>query len=169
MSAVSYSGRRNRKWVGVALESLLHLFPSKVIATSGFHIRFSGRHLHFRWLPDVRQCQRCHIRVGHYRKCGGSRCNRFAICFLTKVISNPVPFPVSWLPFGFPCRQMSGHVHNIISKSSTVELWVAVEIASPALSVQTLFPLPVSTFGSVADVLGFPMSANIGHADSCHF
>ncbi len=48
-------------------------------------------------------------------------------------------------------------------------VWVAVGIASPALSVQKLFPLPVSTSGSVADILGFqcrPMSGNVGSAIS---
>ncbi len=33
-------------------------------------------------------------------------------------------------------------------------VWATVGIASPALFVQTLFPLPVSTSGFVADILG---------------
>ena len=40
---------------------------------------------------------------------------------------------------------MSGGVGSAISKSGMAEnVGVAVEIASPALSVQKLFPLPVS-------------------------
>jgi len=46
---------------------------------------------------------------------------------------------------------------------------VAVGIASPALSDQKLFPLPVSTSGSVVDSSGFrcrPMSCNVDSAIS---
>jgi hypothetical protein len=43
---------------------------------------------------------------------------------------------------------MSGGVGNNILKTGMVEnMGVAVEIALPALSVQKLFPLPVSTSG----------------------
>ncbi len=35
----------------------------------------------------VGQCRQCHIRVGHGRKCWGSRWNRLAICFRSKAIS----------------------------------------------------------------------------------
>ena len=48
---------------------------------------------------------------------------------------------------------MSGRVGSAISKSDMVEnVGIAVEIASPPVSVQTLFPLPVSTSGFVADI-----------------
>jgi len=48
---------------------------------------------------------------------------------------------------------MSGRVGSVISKSSVVDnVGVAVEIASPSVSVQKLFPLPVSTSGFVADI-----------------
>ncbi len=48
---------------------------------------------------------------------------------------------------------MSGRVGSVISKSGVVDnVGVAVEIASPSVSVQKLFPLPVSTSGFVADI-----------------
>jgi len=48
---------------------------------------------------------------------------------------------------------MSGRVGSVISKSGMLEnVGVAVEIASPSVSVQKLFPLPVSTSGFVADI-----------------
>ena len=51
------------------------------------------------------------------------------------------------------CRPMSGHVVSGISESGVAEnVGVAVEIASPSLSVQKLFLLPVSTSGFVADI-----------------
>ncbi len=47
---------------------------------------------------------------------------------------------------------MSGRVGSVIPKSGVVDnVGVAVEIASPSVSVQKLFPLPVSTSGFVAD------------------
>jgi len=61
---------------------------------------------------------------------------------------------------------MSDNVGSAISESGILEnVGVAFGIASPALSVQTLFPLPVSTSGSVADIWGFqcrPMSGHVG-------
>ncbi len=46
----------------------------------------------------------------------------------------------------FPCRPTSGHVVSGISVSGMVEtVGVAAEIASPSLSVQKLFLLPVSS------------------------
>ena len=70
-----------------------------------FHFRFP---LPVSWptfeLPtsaDVGQCRQCHIRVGHSRKCGGSRWNRFAICFRSKVIST------SGFHFRFNARHLS--------------------------------------------------------------
>ncbi len=48
---------------------------------------------------------------------------------------------------------MSGRVGSVISKLGVVDnVGVAVEIASPSVSVQKLFPLPVSTSGFVADI-----------------
>ncbi len=46
----------------------------------------------------------------------------------------------------FPCRPTSAHVVSGISESGMVEnVGVATEIASPSLSVQKLFLLPVSS------------------------
>ena len=48
---------------------------------------------------------------------------------------------------------MSHNVGSVIFGSGAVEnVGVAAGIASPALSVQKLFPLPVSTSGFVADI-----------------
>ena len=53
----------------------------------------------------------------------------------------------------FPCRPTSGHVVSAISESGMAEnVGVAAEIASPSLSVQKLFLLPVSISGFVADI-----------------
>ncbi len=55
---------------------------------------------------------------------------------------------------------MSGRAGSAIFESGMVEnVRVAVGITSPALSVQKLIPLPVSTSGSVADILGSPCRA----------
>ncbi len=52
----------------------------------------------------------------------------------------------------FRCWLMSGCVDSVTSKSGKVEnVEVAVGIASPAVSVQKLFPVPVSNSGLVAD------------------
>ncbi len=71
---------------------------------------------------------------------------------------------------GFRCRQMSGRVGSVISESGIVEnVGVAVGIASLTLSVQLLFPLPVSTSGSVSNNSGFrcwTMSGCVGSAMS---
>ncbi len=60
---------------------------------------------------------------------------------------------------------MSGQVGSAMSKSGIAENVGAVAgIASPALSIQMLFPLPVSTSGFVADVSDFrcwPMSGRV--------
>ncbi len=49
---------------------------------------------------------------------------------------------------------MSGNVGSDISESDVVEnVSVAVGIASPSVSVQKLFPLPVFNSGIVADIL----------------
>ncbi len=59
----------------------------------------------------------------------------------------------------FPCRPTSGHVVCGISESGMVEnVGVAAEIASPSVSVQQLFPLPVSTSGFHFRVCGRHMS-----------
>ncbi len=48
---------------------------------------------------------------------------------------------------------MSGRVGSVISKSGMVgNVGVAVGIASPSVSFQKLFPLPVSTSGFDADI-----------------
>ncbi len=48
---------------------------------------------------------------------------------------------------------MSDSVGSVIFGSGMVEnVGVAVGIASPFVSVKKLFPLPVSAFGSVADI-----------------
>ncbi len=61
---------------------------------------------------------------------------------------------------------MSGHVGSAMSKSGIAEnVGVVVGISFPTLSIQMLFPLPVSTSGSVADTSGFrclPMSGRVG-------
>ncbi len=66
-----------------------------------------------------------------------------------KLFSLPVSgfhFRFFYRHFAFGCRPMSGGVGSEISKSGMVEhVEVAVGIASPTLSVQTLLPLPVST------------------------
>ncbi len=57
---------------------------------------------------------------------------------------------------GFRCWPMSGRVDSAISGSGIVEnVGAAVGIASLTLSVHLLFPLPVSTSGSVAEISGF--------------
>ena len=64
----------------------------------------------------------------------------------------PLPvFVATILSFG--CRPMSGHVVSVVFVSSMVEnVGVAAGIASPALSVQKIFPLPVFTAGLEADI-----------------
>ncbi len=56
----------------------------------------------------------------------------------------------------FRCWPMSGRVGSAIFESGIVKNdGVAVGIASLTLSVQLIFPLPVSTSGSVSDISGF--------------
>ncbi len=58
----------------------------------------------------------------------------------------------------FRCRLMSDNVSSVIFGSGMIEnVRVAVGIASPSVSVQKLFPLPVSW-----PTFEFPMSANVG-------
>ena len=63
---------------------------------------------------------------------------------------------------------MSGRVDGDMPESSMVEnVGVAVRIDSLALAVRVLFPLPVSTSGSVADISDsrcWPMSGRVGSA-----
>jgi len=88
------------------LEQLRRLFPFK----SCLHIRFRGRHLHYR------------------------------------------------------CRPMSNNVSSVIFGSGMVEnVGIAIGIASPSVSVQKLFPLPVSL-----PTFELPMSANVGQCRQCH-
>ncbi len=64
----------------------------------------------------------------------------------------------------FRCRPMSGRVGSAISKLGMVaNVGVAVEIASPSVSVQKLFPLPVC-----GRHFEFRMSADIWHCQQCH-
>ena len=94
---------------------------------------------------DVGQCQQCHIRVGHGRKCGGSLWNRFEICFRSKVISTSgFYFRFRGRHLSFRCRPMSDNVGSVIFWSGMVEnVGVAAETASKSISVQKLFLLPV--------------------------
>jgi hypothetical protein len=137
------------------LESRRHRFPFKRY----FHFRFplpvSWPTFQFPISADVGQCRQCHIPVGHGRKCGGSRWNRVAICLCSKVISTSgFHFRFRGRHLSFRCRPMSDNVGSVIFRLGVVEnVGVAVGIASPSISVQTLFPLPVSTSGFVADIL----------------
>ncbi len=64
---------------------------------------------------------------------------------------------------------MSGRVGSDISESGIDEnVGVSVGIASLTFAVRVLFPLPVSTCGFVADIFGFPMSADVGICRQCH-
>jgi len=80
------------------------------------------------------------------------------IASLTLSVQLLLPLPASTSGFvahmlGFRCRRMSGRVGCAIFESGIVEnVVVAVLIASLTLSIQLLFPLPVSTSGSVADI-----------------
>ncbi len=59
---------------------------------------------------------------------------------------------------------MSGRVGSDISESGIVEnVGVSIGIASLTLAVRVLFPLPVSTSGSVADISGFRRLSMSGH------
>ncbi len=59
---------------------------------------------------------------------------------------------------------MSGRVGGVICKSGVVDsVGVAVGIASPSVSVQKLFPLPVSW-----PTFAFPVSADVGQCRQCH-
>ncbi len=60
---------------------------------------------------------------------------------------------------------MSGRVGSAISESGMVaNVGAAVGIASPAVSVQKLFPLPVSTSGFMADTC----VSDVGPCWQCH-
>ena len=85
---------------------------------------------------------------------GYSRWNRFASSFRLKVISTSgFHFLFRGRHLSFGCRLMSHNVGSVIFGSGAVaNVGVAAGIASPALSVQKLFPLPVSTSGFVADI-----------------
>ena len=127
------------------MESLRNLFPFK----SYFHFRFllpvSWPTFEFLMSAEVGQCRQCHIRVRHGQKCGGSRWNCFAICFRSIVISSSgFYFRFRDRNLSFRCRSMSDNVGSVIFRSCMAEnVGVAVGIASPSVSVQKLFPLPV--------------------------
>ncbi len=78
-------------------------------------------------------------KLGNGRKCGGR--NRVSISFHSKAVSTS-GFVADHQPlFEFP---MSGNVDSNKSESGMVaNVGVAVGIASPSLSVQKLFLLPV--------------------------
>ncbi len=128
--------------VGLAIWNCFnrYLFPFK----SYFHFRFpfpvSWPTFEFQMSADVGQCRQCHILVGHLRKFGGSRWNRFAICFRSKVISTSgFHFRFRGQHLSYPCRPMSRNVRSVESMSGVVtKLWVAYRIASLSLPVQTL-------------------------------
>ncbi len=76
---------------------------------------------------NVRQCRQCLVGVGHGRKCGGSRWNRFATCFRSNVISTSGLIDAI-LHSG--CRSMSDNVRSALSKSGVVRNMVeTVEIS----------------------------------------
>ncbi len=101
------------------------------------------------------------------------------IASLTLAVQVLFPLPVSTSGFvadtsGFRCWPLSGRVGSDISESGIVEnVGVSVGIASPALSVLKLFPLPVFTSGFHlrfrGRLVGFPMSADVGQCRQCHF
>ncbi len=69
-----------------------------------------------------------------------------------KLFPRPVSRPVSWPTFEFLWSADVRRVGSAISKLGMVgNAGVAVEIASPSVSVQKLIPLPVFTSGFVAD------------------
>ena len=79
-----------------------------------------------------------------------SRSNRVDIALCSKAISTS-GLVLDILSSG--CRSMSGNVGSDITNSGMVAyVGLAVGIASPSVSVQKLFPLPVSTSGVVADI-----------------
>ena len=136
------------------MESRRNLFPFKSYFYFRFPLPVSWPTFAFPMSADVGQCRRRHIPVGHRRKCGGSRWNRVEICFRSKVISTSgFHFRFRGRHLRFPCRPMSGNVGGVIFRSGIAEnVGVAVGIASKSVSVQKLFPLPVSTSGFVADI-----------------
>ncbi len=150
-------------------------FHSNVISTSGFHLRFRGRHFGFPMSVDVGHCRQCHIRIGRSRKCGVA----VGIASLTLAVRVLFPLPVFTSGFvadilGFRCWTMSGCVDSAISRSGTVEnVGVAVGIFSPPPSIQKLFPLPAFTSGFHFRYRGrrfvFPMLADVGPCRQCHF
>jgi len=113
---------------------------------------------------DVGQCRQCHIRVRHTRKYGGSRWNRFEICFRSNVISTSgFYFRFRGRHFNFRCLPMSDNVGNVLFGSGRLEnVGVTFGIASPSVSAQKLFPLPVSW-----PTFEFPMSGDVGQCRHC--
>ena len=106
-----------------------------------------------------------YIWVGHGRMCGCSRWNRFKICFRSKFIfTSGFYFRFRSRHFSFRCRPMSDNIGNVIFGSGILEnVGVAVGIASPSVSAQKLFPLPVSW-----PTFEFPMSGDVGQCRHCH-
>ena len=143
-SVISKSGMDENIGVAVAIASL------SVSVQNLFYFRFplpvSWPTLEFPMSANVWLCRQCHIRIGHGRKYGGSRWNRFAICLRSNVISTSgFRFRLRGRHLRFRCRPTLGRVGSVIFGSGIVEnVGVAVGIASPSVSVQKLFPLPVS-------------------------
>jgi len=91
-------------------------------------------------------------------ECDGSRWNLVAISFRSLSTSGfHCPFPLSdpWPTLRVRnvgrCRTVSAVPFP--SRSIVENVVIAVGIVSPSPSIQMLFPLPVSTFGFVADIL----------------
>ncbi len=103
----------------------------------------------------------------------GSRCNQFAICFRSTVISTSgFHFLFRGRHLGFRCRPMSGRVGSVISKSDVVDnVWVAVGISSPCFRSKVIFTSGLyrrnSELLTSSDVVPCrSMSANVG-SDTC--
>ncbi len=113
------------------MKSLRHLFPFK----SYFHFRFpllvSWPTFEFPMLADVGSSLQCNSYVGHGRKCGCSRWNRFAISFCSKVISTSgFHFRFRGRHLSFRCWPMSANVGTVIFGSGLIEnVGVAVEVS----------------------------------------
>ncbi len=135
------------------MEALRHLFTFKSYFQFRFPLPVSWPTFELTMSADVGQCRQCHFWVGHGQKYGGSRWNRFAMCFRSKVISaSGFHFRFRGRHLSFRRRSMSDRVGSVISRSGMVKnMGVAVGNAWPCVSVQKLFQFPVSTSGFVAD------------------
>ena len=130
---------------GLPLNSLRQLLPFKGYLYLRFPLPISRPTFQLPMSADAGQCGQCNIRVGDGRKYGGSRWNRFAICFRSKGLSTSgFHFRFRGRHLSYRCRSMSDNVGSVIFESGMVEnVGVAVGIASPYISVQQLILLPV--------------------------